>query len=235
MVFKKGVSEVVANVLIVLLVIVGVAVLWAVVKPTIQKTSDAVQSDCFTVQLNSVKCEINLEPGSTDFGNVTYTIMRNSGQGDLRQLALSYTGNVIYYSHTLSIYNIAYILSQNQALIKESAQNLDELETINIKKSVINNLEFNFNTLANGISLGILGVTPAPIAVLQNDPTLGVNIFYLPSSITTHPIIGDEGLICDVGTQSIDCSCKGSLCGIVTSTLQTSPQCTSLPCNIILS
>ncbi len=56
---RKGVSEVVANVLIVLLVIVGVAVIWAVVKPTIQKASDTVQSDCFTVQVEPQSCELS--------------------------------------------------------------------------------------------------------------------------------------------------------------------------------
>ena len=53
---RKGVSEVVANVLIVLLVIVGIAVIWSVVKPTIDKSSQQIQSDCFTVQVEPVSC-----------------------------------------------------------------------------------------------------------------------------------------------------------------------------------
>jgi FlaG/FlaF family flagellin (archaellin) len=50
---KKGVSEVVANVLIVLLVIVGVAVVWAVVKPTLDKSSKQIAgaNDCFGANL----------------------------------------------------------------------------------------------------------------------------------------------------------------------------------------
>ncbi len=76
---RKGVSEVVANVLIVLLVIVGVAVIWAVVKPTIQKASDTVQSDCFTVQIEPQSCIIYA--GAT--GNMTnLTIKRNPGAGN---------------------------------------------------------------------------------------------------------------------------------------------------------
>ena len=54
---RKGVSEVVANVLIVLLVIVGIAVIWSVVKPTIERTADTVQSDCFTVQVEPQSCD----------------------------------------------------------------------------------------------------------------------------------------------------------------------------------
>src|SRR3989344_181788 len=53
---RKGVSEVVANVLIVLLVIVVIAVILSVVKPTIERTADTVQSDCFTVQVEPQSC-----------------------------------------------------------------------------------------------------------------------------------------------------------------------------------
>ncbi len=53
---KKGVSEVVANVLIVLLVIVGVGVIWSVVKPTIDKAGDDINADCFTVKVSPVSC-----------------------------------------------------------------------------------------------------------------------------------------------------------------------------------
>ncbi len=53
---KKGVSEVVANVLIVLLVIVGVGVIWSVVKPTIDKAGKDINADCFTVKVSPVSC-----------------------------------------------------------------------------------------------------------------------------------------------------------------------------------
>ncbi len=53
---KKGVSEVVANVLIVLLVIVGVGVIWSVVKPTIDKAGKDINADCFTAKVSPVSC-----------------------------------------------------------------------------------------------------------------------------------------------------------------------------------
>ena len=81
---RKGVSEVVANVLIVLLVIVGVAVIWAVVKPTIQKASDTVQSDCFIVQVEPQSC---VRSGA----NYNVTVKRNPGAGSFENVELVFS------------------------------------------------------------------------------------------------------------------------------------------------
>jgi hypothetical protein len=79
---KKGVSEVVANVLIVLLVIVGVAVVWAVVKPTLDKSSQGVTkaSDCFTVKLEPVSCT-DAVPGNTNGDTAPFTVVVKRGTG----------------------------------------------------------------------------------------------------------------------------------------------------------
>ena len=55
---RKGVSEVVANVLIVLLVIVGIAVIWSVVKPTVDKGSQGIKTgaECLSLSLEPVSC-----------------------------------------------------------------------------------------------------------------------------------------------------------------------------------
>ncbi len=74
---RKGVSEVVANVLIVLLVIVGIAVIWSVVKPTIDKGAKGIQSDCITLSVDPVKCVLDASGGS----NVIVTVKRNTGLG----------------------------------------------------------------------------------------------------------------------------------------------------------
>ncbi|MBS3081814.1 hypothetical protein J4416_02665 [Candidatus Pacearchaeota archaeon] len=71
---KKGVSEVVANVLIVLLVIVGIAVIWSVVKPTIDKGAKGINSDCFTLQIEPVSCV-------KDGNAYKVNIKRNPGAG----------------------------------------------------------------------------------------------------------------------------------------------------------
>lgn len=74
---RKGVSEVVANVLIVLLVIVGIAVIWSVVKPTIDKGAKGINADCFTVSVEPVSCDlttnmvkIKRNPGSGTFEDI---------------------------------------------------------------------------------------------------------------------------------------------------------------------
>ena len=71
---KKGISAVVANVLIILLVVSGVVLLWAAVRPTIEETSEQIGADCLTVDLEVTGCNIS-------DGNITVT--RNSGDGDL--------------------------------------------------------------------------------------------------------------------------------------------------------
>jgi hypothetical protein len=58
---KKGVSAVVANVLIILLVVVGVALIWAAVRPSIEEGSEGIQADCFTTQLEPLDCDLTAE------------------------------------------------------------------------------------------------------------------------------------------------------------------------------
>ena len=53
---KKGISAVVANVLIVLLVVAAVAIIWAVVRPTIEQAGEGIEAGCFTVQVKAESC-----------------------------------------------------------------------------------------------------------------------------------------------------------------------------------
>ncbi|MEK6894664.1 MAG: hypothetical protein AABX10_04325 [Nanoarchaeota archaeon] len=80
---RKGVSEVVANVLIVLLVIVGIAVIWSVVKPTIDKSAEQVNADCFTVSVEPVSCIYNSVTSS-----YTVSVKRNPGSGGFENIEL---------------------------------------------------------------------------------------------------------------------------------------------------
>ena len=54
---KKGISAVVANVLIVLLVVASVAIIWAVVRPVIEQAGEGIEAGCFQVQLEPIKCD----------------------------------------------------------------------------------------------------------------------------------------------------------------------------------
>ena len=71
---KKGISAIVANVLIVLLVVAGVVLLWTAVRPTIEQASEQVGADCVTVDLEVVSCDLNGD---------SVSVRRNAGSGDL--------------------------------------------------------------------------------------------------------------------------------------------------------
>lgn len=77
---KKGVSEVVANVLIVLLVIVGVAVIWSVVQSTIDKSAREIKTECFNVKASPVSCT----PSTTN-GIYDVIVKRDSGAGSFQE------------------------------------------------------------------------------------------------------------------------------------------------------
>lgn len=78
---KKGVSEVVANVLIVLLVIVGVAVIWSVVKPTIDKSAKEINTECFNVKVSPVSCAVDGSAG---------VVKRDAGAGGFQGFKVIY-------------------------------------------------------------------------------------------------------------------------------------------------
>ena len=82
---KKGVSEVVANVLIILLVIVGVAVIWQVVTPTFDKGASSIKAtDCLSLSLEAVSCKLTEK----------VIIQRGSGPGTLTGLKLIFENAV---------------------------------------------------------------------------------------------------------------------------------------------
>ena len=71
---KKGISAVVANVLIVLLVVAAVAIIWAVVRPTIEQAGEGIEAGCFTIQVN---------PESCDATGDKLRIYRRAGMGEI--------------------------------------------------------------------------------------------------------------------------------------------------------
>ena len=65
---KRGMSEVVTTVLIILIVIAAVAIIWAAIRPAIQSAGEQVTADCFTTSFEVVSCT----------GNIV-TVKRNAG------------------------------------------------------------------------------------------------------------------------------------------------------------
>ena len=82
---KRGVSAVVATILIILLVIVGVTILWAAVRPTIEQTTKQINAACITIDLEIKACDLLGDPN-------TVTIKRNIGEGNLGGIKLIVDG-----------------------------------------------------------------------------------------------------------------------------------------------
>jgi len=79
---KRGVSAVVANVLIVLLVVASVAIIWAVVRPTIEQAGDEIGAEQFFIGLEIE--DVELSPGE----NVKVIVKRRAGEGDITDLKI---------------------------------------------------------------------------------------------------------------------------------------------------
>jgi len=71
---KRGLSQVVTTVIIILLVLAAIAIIWSFVRPVIESSSQQISADCSTIDLEVASC-------TTD--GTSYVIKRNVGQGDL--------------------------------------------------------------------------------------------------------------------------------------------------------
>ena len=73
---KKGLSDVVTTVIIILLSLVAIGVVWFVVQNIISSGSDSIGIDQFSVDINFLRASIN--------GNdVNLTVKRSAGRGDM--------------------------------------------------------------------------------------------------------------------------------------------------------
>ncbi len=78
---KKGLSEVVTNVLIILLVVVAVGLLWGFLSPLFTKGGDKITQaeSCINLEVSPIKCAI--------MGNSTnITVKRNEAKADIKEL-----------------------------------------------------------------------------------------------------------------------------------------------------
>ena len=112
---KGGIGSVVANVLVVLLVILGVSILWTVVRPLISSTGNRVQPDCFTLDLDVASC---VYTGTASPYATTLTIKRGVGNGDVKAVKFVFS-----------------FASGNPVITPEVATNIDELETFSLPNS----------------------------------------------------------------------------------------------------
>lgn len=79
---KRGLSQVVTTVLIILLVLVAVLIIWGFVRPTIESTGEQVTADCLLIDLEAVNCD----------GVDTVTVKRGADSGDLTGVRFVFSG-----------------------------------------------------------------------------------------------------------------------------------------------
>jgi len=75
---KKGLSGVVATVLLVVLILVAIVTIWVVVGNLIDKSVDKISLDSLTLDLEIVSARINFSNGEA-----TIRVRRNTGGGDI--------------------------------------------------------------------------------------------------------------------------------------------------------
>ncbi len=78
---KRGLSDVVTTVLIILLVLAAVAIIWAFIRPAITRSVSQVTGDCITLNLKPISC-INSGTG--------VQVHRDNGKANLKELVLIY-------------------------------------------------------------------------------------------------------------------------------------------------
>ena len=88
---KKGLSDVVATVLIILLALAAVAIVWRFVSPTIGRTGTAsnLQSKCFTIDVEPVNCVQDTTipvPNPSGGTNTVFTVSYRLKKGDSKSI-----------------------------------------------------------------------------------------------------------------------------------------------------
>ncbi|MEK6846774.1 MAG: hypothetical protein AABY16_01260 [Nanoarchaeota archaeon] len=186
---RKGVSEVVANVLIVLLVIVGIAVIWSVVKPTIERTADTVQSDCFTVQVEPQSCV--LSAAATALGNCVNTnLCTTAPTGSVAQSACP---SECTWTETVPV-----------AVLGATA-------TVNIKRNPgagnFENIEVVFESATGTIERIASGITSTgtnPFEELETITTSALDPAFVPANANI--VLRTNGQLCQITTQAANCA-----------------------------
>ena len=78
---KRGLSQVVTTVILILVVLAAIVIIWAAVRPTIQRTSEQISADCITIELEAISCTVQDIDGGLFETNVI--VKRSAGAGDL--------------------------------------------------------------------------------------------------------------------------------------------------------
>ncbi len=195
--FRRGISAVVANVLIVLLVIASVAVIWAAVKPAIDKSAKQIESDCITVQVEPVRCVVDYSQ-TASFPNppvalpfVNLTVKRNVGAGDLRGITLLFEGNIWSLTQPSGVFSYQVVASSEDP-VHMPVSSFDQLETLSYSL-------FSFD---------VAGSDTSPLVNISNYNIPGAFAIGLgPKRFSVAAEIGPKHKACSVLSQPIPCTC----------------------------
>lgn len=80
---RRGLSQVVTTVILILVVLAAIVIIWAAVRPTIQRTSEQISADCITIELTSESCSASSVPDNNGINETNITVSRTAGAGDL--------------------------------------------------------------------------------------------------------------------------------------------------------
>ena len=92
---KRGISDVVTTVLIILLVLAAVAIIWGYLRNALVESGEQITSDCLTLDLAPESCSSTANLATVKYG-------RNSGEANLKNvsLILNVGGNSVVSSAT---------------------------------------------------------------------------------------------------------------------------------------
>ncbi len=204
MIFRRGVSLVVGNALIILLVIVGVASIWAVVKPTISKSAEQIETDCLSVSVEPVSCIV-------DYSNiadprVTLTVKRNIGEGNIKDINLIFTGNDWVFTTTSPPLAVYYnVVQTSEFPVIQQISTLNELETNIFSISTIDSLIYGFDSILVDINQLYFNTFISNLPSPSNPHSL-ISVGFAPLTFNVGAIT-ESNRVCLPLSQPIKCSC----------------------------
>lgn len=85
---RKGLSDIVTNVLIILLVLVAIGIIWAFVRPTINQGAGQLQgsNECLTIDLSAVSCTYRTAAAASNPNTADFTYKRTTGDGTIQEI-----------------------------------------------------------------------------------------------------------------------------------------------------
>ena len=103
---KRGISDVVTAVLLILLVFIAVVIVWTFVKPLIEKSGEETNSDCILAQVEPQSCVL-YDIGASGPTKANVTVSRGPGGVSIKGLKLIFDGGakVVDINDTIVIFN----------------------------------------------------------------------------------------------------------------------------------